>query len=225
VRRLFSTFLILVGLVLLAAAGWYYFHGWAVQREARAAWERTLPTPVPSPVATPPEQAAAVTPPENPGIEHPVPTEVPKAPPYPYGQPIARLRIPKASVDDVVFGGDDDATLAKGPGHVPGTALPGEGAGRNNCVITGHRDKNFRHLGVLREGDRIELESPSETTSYRVVSREIVNPDAIRVLQPTEEPRLTLITCYPFNYIGHAPHRLVVVAEPVPDSKAQATSR
>ena len=107
------------------------------------------------------------------------------------------------------------ATLEKGPGHVPGSELPGEETSRRNCVITAHRDSHFRHLGWLRKGQRIELETPSGNTSYRVVSREIVKPDAVQVLQPTAEPRLTLITCYPFNWIGPAPQRLVVVAEPL----------
>ena len=83
-------------------------------------------------------------------------------------------------------------------------------------MITAHRDSNFRHLGWLRKGHRLSLETPAgRTLDYRVVSREIVKPDSVRVLQPTAKPRLTLITCYPFNYVGAAPKRLVVVAEPV----------
>jgi sortase A len=129
---------------------------------------------------------------------------------------VARLRIPSAEIDAIVFGGTDQATLEKGPGHVPGSEMPGEDTARKNCVITAHRDSHFRHLGWLRKGHRIELETPAgRTLDYRVVSREIVRPDAVRVLQPTAKPRLTLITCYPFNYIGAAPKRLVVVAEPV----------
>jgi sortase A len=155
---------------------------------------------------------------ENPGISGPAPpaTTDAKAPPYPYGKAVARLRIPSAEIDAIVFGGTDQATLEKGPGHVPGSEMPGEDTARKNCVITAHRDSHFRHLGWLRKGHRIELETPAgRTLDYRVVSREIVRPDAVRVLQPTAKPRLTLITCYPFNYIGAAPKRLVVVAEPV----------
>ena len=87
-------------------------------------------------------------------------------------------------------------------------------------MITGHRDAHFRHLGWLRKGHRIELETPAGTAAYRVVSREIVTPGTVRVLKPTEKPRLTLITCYPFDYIGPAPKRLVVVAEPIVESRA-----
>jgi sortase A len=133
---------------------------------------------------------------------------------YPFGDPLARLMIPSARMDYLVFGGSDAETLEKGPGHVPGTAMPGEKDPRNNCVITGHRDTHFRRLGRLREGHSISIRTPARELAYRVVSREIVAPDAVRVLRPTERPRLTLITCYPFNYIGPAPKRLVVVAEP-----------
>jgi sortase A len=133
---------------------------------------------------------------------------------YPLGQPIARLRIPSARIDVIVFGGSEPDILEKGPGHVPGTELPGRRSGLNNCVITAHRDSHFRNLGWLRKGQRIELETPEGEENYRVVSREIVDPNAVRVLMPTSRRRLTLITCYPFNFIGPAPQRLVVVAEP-----------
>ena len=164
--------------------------------------------------------AVTATPQENPGISAPAAPAAPaaveaSAPAYPWGKPVARLRIPSAQIDCIVFGGADQATLEKGPGHVPGTEMPGADTARKNCVITAHRDSHFRHLGWLRKGHRIELETPAGETLYRVVSREIVKPDAVRVLQPTKSPRLTLITCYPFNYIGAAPERLVVVAEPV----------
>ncbi|HJW15267.1 MAG TPA: class D sortase [Thermoanaerobaculia bacterium] len=210
--RLISVLLVLAGVGLLAVAALHYFRGYEAQRTGRRAWEEARARPVPTlHVPTPTAK-------ENPSILQPSPppsAEQPQAPPYPRGQPIARLRIPSAEMDYVVFGGADPETLEKGPGHVPGTEMPGEDTGRNNCVITGHRDSHFRRLGWLRKGHRIELETPSGSFSYRVVSREIVKPDAVRVLQPTAKPRLTLITCYPFNYVGAAPERLVVVAEPV----------
>ena len=228
-RRLLSTLLVLAGLVLLAIVGLQYFRGYQGQEEGRRAWTQArqappaavptlhVPTPAPSP------ESSGTSAAENPGIEG-VPTPAPVAgePPYPQGQPVARLKIPAAHMDYVVFGGDDQATLEKGPGHVPGSELPGEETHRKNCVITGHRDKHFRRLALVRKGERIELETPKGTIRYRVVSREIVMPDAIRVLQPTEKPRLTLITCFPFNWVGAAPKRLVLVAEPVPEKSASA---
>lgn len=218
VRRSLSAFLVVAGIVLLGAAGLHYFRGYEAQTAGRRAWEASR-----AGATTPIAIGSAAK--ENPGISAPVPSPNPagtSAAPYPYGEPIARLRIPSAEMDFVVFGGDDQATLEKGPGHVPGSELPGQETQRKNCVITAHRDSHFRHLGWLRKGNRIELETPSGKTSYSVVSREIVYPDAVRVLQATEKPRLTLITCYPFNYVGAAPQRLVVVAEPVP---AQEHSR
>ena len=222
-RRWVSTLLVFAGIALLAAVGLHYFRGYEAQSEGRRAWEESR-SPLPVPTLHVPTPSAK----ENPGISEPLPTPSAgetQAAPYPQGQPIARLRIPSAKIDYVVFGGADQATLEKGPGHVPGTEMPGEDTSRRNCVITGHRDSHFRHLGWLREGHRIELETPSGTVSYRVVSREIVKPDAVRVLKPTEKPRLTLITCYPFNYVGAAPDRLVVVAEPEAGSGTGAGSR
>jgi sortase A len=131
------------------------------------------------------------------------------------GQPIARLRIPRARIDAVVFEGNDAEILEKGPGHVPGTERPGAQTGRNNCVIAAHRDSHFRNLGWLHKGDRIEMETPDCDETFRVVSREIVDPQSVSVLAPSAEPRLTLITCYPFDFIGPAPRRLVIVALPV----------
>ncbi|HSP95454.1 MAG TPA: class D sortase [Thermoanaerobaculia bacterium] len=216
VRRYLSAVLILSGVVLLGIAALHYCRGHLAQVAGRRAWEQSLAATPSSTAAAP--SAIESTPKENPGITAAFPT--PAAPraaarPYPYGRPVARLRIPAAEMDYVVFGGDDQATLEKGPGHVPGTELPGEETSRRNCVITAHRDSHFRRLGWLHKGHRIELETPSGEISYRVVSREIVNPDAVRVLQATKKPRLTLITCYPFNWVGAAPQRLVVVAEPV----------
>lgn len=225
-RRLVSVFLIAAGLGLLAAAGLHYFRGFEAQRAGRQAWEKARPE-LPPPTLHVPTPTFR----ENPGIalasSEPTAarTPAPAGPAYPYGQPVARLRIPSARIDCIVFGGDDNSILEKGPGHVPGSELPGEETARNNCVITGHRDSHFRHLGWLRKGSSIELETPSgKEISYRVVSREIVKPDAVRVLQPTAKPRLTLITCYPFNWVGAAPERLVVVAEPTGSQRSRSPS-
>lgn len=217
-RRLLSSLLVLAGIVLLGVAGLHYLRGNRAQSAGRREWEKAR---APAVVTATPDATAATaapaTPRENPGISGPASPAMAasSAPAYPHGKPVARLRIPSAEIDCIVFGGDDQATLEKGPGHVPGTEMPGEETSRKNCVITAHRDSHFRRLGWLRKGHRIELETPAGETLYRVVSREIVKPDAVRVLQPTKNPRLTLITCYPFNYIGTAPERLVVVAEPV----------
>lgn len=202
--------LIGAGVLLCGAALLHYVRGVTAQTQGLRVFEE--------------RRARAVRPPgENPGITtvaSPVSTAA-NASPTPdatnrVGEPIARIRIPSARMDYVVFEGTDSETLEKGPGHVPGTEQPGGDSGSKNCVITGHRDSHFRHLGWLRKGHRIELDTADGKKTYAVVSREIVAPDAVRVLQPTPTQRLTLITCYPFDYIGPAPKRLVVVAEPVP---------
>ena len=206
-RRAASLLLITAGLALCGFAARHYFLGWQAQREARAAFEQSQSGPVAHEL-------------ENPGValtsSRPASSEPRAGIPdgYPYGEPIARLQIPVAGIDAIVFGGADQQILEKGPGHVPGTELPGRSTDLHNCVITGHRDSHFRHLGWLRPGSEVDLQAQHVTRRYRVVSREIVAPDAVRVLQPTASARLTLITCYPFNYVGPAPRRLVVVAEP-----------
>ena len=208
VRRAISAVLILSGLALCGLAARHYVRGWRAQAEGR----RTLEERSAGDRSSRPNRPSG----ENPGIvSASLPAGLPAA--YPYGEPIARLKIPSARIDAVVFGGADADCLEKGPGHVPGTELPGAHTGRNNCVITGHRDSHFRNLGWLRPGHEIELDSPAPAgvERFRVVSREIVTPDTIRVLAATATPRLTLITCYPFNYVGPAPQRLVVVAEPL----------
>ena len=236
-RRSLATLLVLAGVVILAVVGYEYFRGYQGQEEGRRSWEKsraaapvpTLHVPAPSVQATPSAGEAAPPEAENPGIQGAVPTPAAPEPtpaPYPQGKPIARIRIPAVKMDYVVFGGDDPATLNKGPGHVPGSELPGENTHRKNCVITGHRDKHFRRLAQVKDGERVELETPNGTFEYRIVSHEIVKPDAVRVLAPTEQPRLTLITCYPFNWVGAAPKRIVFVAEPMESKPAsQAADR
>ena len=214
VRRAISTLLVVVGAGLIGAAVLHYARGSRAQEAGREALERSMAagyTTVSSREDGPPVRTEDL--PKS-GYERP-------GPDYPTGKPLAKLRIPSARMDWVVFGGADDATLEKGPGHVPGTAMPGEDGSYENCVITAHRDSHFRNLGWLRPGHGIELETPAGgLRRYRVVSREIVTPKTVRVLAPTKKPRLTLITCYPFTYVGPAPKRLVVVAEPVASPRA-----
>jgi LPXTG-site transpeptidase (sortase) family protein len=214
-RRVFSGAFVLAGVALLAAVVLHYARGARAQEEGSEALRRGIAGGF-TPVSTRPEEARDDLP--RTGYERPPAN-------YPTGQPLGRIRIPSAKMDWVVFGGADDATLDKGPGHVPGTAMPGQDGGYENCVITAHRDAHFRNLGWLRAGHIIELETPSSgVRRYRVVSREIVTPKTVSVLAPTKKPRLTLITCYPFTYIGPAPKRLVIVAEPVARPRSRSAS-
>ncbi|HVB38772.1 MAG TPA: class D sortase, partial [Vicinamibacterales bacterium] len=91
----------------------------------------------------------------------------------------------------------------------PGTALPGQ---RGNVGVAGHRDTVFRPLRHVRRGDLVALTTPHGTFDYRVAWTRIVSPADVAVLQPTHRPSLTLVTCYPFYFVGHAPRRFVVRA-------------
>jgi sortase A len=142
------------------------------------------------------------------------------------GEAIARLRIPAIDLDAVVLEGASAAVLRMGPGHLPGTELPDEFGGYNNCVIAAHRDSFFRRLGAVRAGDRLVLLVGNEERDYRVFRRRVVPPSDVAVAGPTRRPRVTLITCYPFHWIGHAPYRFVLEAEPVAAPRgARAVSR
>jgi sortase A len=214
-RRVLSAVLTAAGALLLSAAVLHYARGARAQSEGRRALDGAAREGYVR-VTLVPESGA---PQEKERIsardELPRSAGVPPAAGYPTGEPLGRIRIPVAEMDWVVFAGSDDTTLEKGPGHVPGTAMPNQDYGPNNCVITAHRDSHFRRLGWLRKGHVVELETPARTQKYRVVSREIVTPKTVRVLAATKQPRLTLITCYPFTWVGAAPKRLIVVAEPL----------
>jgi sortase A len=109
----------------------------------------------------------------------------------------------------MVLEGDDDTTLARAAGHVRGTALPWESG---NAVLAGHRDTFFRPLKNLQQGDEIRMTTTRGTFTYRVARLEIVAPDDMSVLAPSPIRSLTLVTCYPFAYVGPAPQRFIIHA-------------
>jgi sortase A len=124
-------------------------------------------------------------------------------------QALALLEIPRLGLTVPVLEGTDELTLNRGVGHIEGTALPGE---CDNVGIAGHRDGFFRVLKDVTNGDTIKLLTLWETLSYTVEDIRIVEPEAVQVLAPTGTPVLTLVTCYPFYYVGNAPERYVVRA-------------
>jgi sortase A len=103
----------------------------------------------------------------------------------------------------------DARTLRSAVGHVPETALPGE---PGNAAFAGHRDTFFRKLRHVRKGDRIVVTTPDGVYDYVVRETRVVPPSDVSVLEPTAEQSLTLVTCYPFDYIGSAPERFIVRA-------------
>lgn len=123
---------------------------------------------------------------------------------------IGRIDIPRLGVSAIVRKGVDDRTLRRAVGHLPETALPGDAG---NVALAAHRDTFFGPLQWAREGDRIRLRTPDGDFNYVVRETSIVEPTDLSVLAPTSGATLTLITCYPFNYVGPAPQRFIVRAE------------
>jgi sortase A len=121
--------------------------------------------------------------------------------------PIGRLTIPSVGISAIVLEGDDGGTLNVAPGHIPGTALPGR---NGNVAIAGHRDTFFRNLETIRLGDSIQLRTLRGTFVYKVDSTHVVDPSRTDVLLPSSVPTLTLVTCYPFHFVGSAPKRFIV---------------
>lgn len=123
--------------------------------------------------------------------------------------PLAMLRIPRLGLDVPVLAGTDPWTLNRAVGHIEDTAHPGTDG---NCGIAGHRDGFFRGLKDIRRGDVIVLETRGRIDRYRVARMWIVQPEDVSVLDPTSEPVVTLVTCYPFYFVGSAPQRFIVRA-------------
>jgi sortase A len=126
---------------------------------------------------------------------------------------LGRLEIPSLGVSTIVREGEDARTLQLAIGHIAGTALPGAAG---NMGLAGHRDTFFRRLREINPGDVIRLVAVEGVYTYAVESTQIVDPDDLWVLDPTPEPSLTLVTCYPFTYLGDAPERFIVRARLVP---------
>ena len=125
------------------------------------------------------------------------------------GAVIGRVEIPAVGLKVPMLENYDPDSLKRGVGHIPGTALPG---GLGNLGLAGHRDTFFRPLRNIRVGMLIDVVTAEGKFAYKIESTEIVNPDEVRVLDIRNTPELTLVTCYPFNFIGAAPRRFIVHA-------------
>ena len=125
------------------------------------------------------------------------------------GESLAVLRIPALHLEVPVLEGTDEVTLNRGVGRIAGTSLPGQGG---NIGIAGHRDGFFRRLKDIRTGDAIELITMSGTDAFVVDQIRITDPADVSVLRPRAKRSLTLVTCYPFYFVGPAPNRYIVEA-------------
>jgi sortase A len=157
--------------------------------------------------------------PTAPGPRTPAP-DAPVTPRPAAGSPMAVLAIPRLGLSTVVVEGAGDRELKLGPGHIPGTSLPGDGG---NFAVAGHRDSFFRPLRLIRLNDSIVVTTHQREYRYNVVSTRVVRPRDVYVLSPVGHEVLTLVTCYPFDFIGAAPRRFIVQADCVNCESSPAT--
>lgn len=129
---------------------------------------------------------------------------------------VGMLDVPRLNLSTPVIEGDDDRTLKRAVGHLPDTPMPWQDG---NSAMAGHRDGLFRPLKDVKIGDEIRFRTTREEFTYRVTRTSIVEPDDLSVLRPGSPSSLTLITCYPFTFVGSAPQRFVVRAERLPSAK------
>jgi sortase A len=127
------------------------------------------------------------------------------------GDLVGKLEIPRIGISVMVLQGMEADTLKLGAGHVPGTPLPGA---EGNVALAAHRDTFFRKLEAILPGDRIQFETNIATYEYIVGSTEIVDPEDTQPMESRDRQELTLITCYPFYFVGAAPKRFIVHAGP-----------
>jgi len=182
-----------VGGATLAFTGGRYAIGAWRQQEARLAWQEAEARSI---VALAHRAALADVGPVMPALT---------------GAPVARLMIPRLGLDEIVLEGVDDDVLNAGPGHLPGSALPGQ---QGNAVISAHRDRHFARLGDVRVGDTVVTESAARRERWVVISTHVIDADAPALFR-TREATLTLTTCWPIRYFGSAPDRLILTAKPI----------
>ena len=162
---------------------------WCAVVLAEARYYGAMPIPPPIPAASSVPAHARVVPP---------------------GGWVARLDAPTVQLSATVLEGTADATLLRAAGHIEETAMPGDAG---NFGIAGHRDTTFRPVRLLHAGDPLVVTTSEGVYQYRVTGTRIVNPEDVYVLDPTPHPTLTLVTCYPFEFIGHAPKRFILHAD------------
>ena len=184
--------LVCIGVASAAYAGGRYAVGETQRREARRAWDEQQAQSVVAmarSTATSPGGMADVLP----------------------GAPVARLRIPRLQLDEIVLEGVEGSELNAGPGHLTGSVFPGE---QGNSIISAHRDRHFSRLGAIQLGDTLVTETGWSETKWVVVSKRVVRADAPALFRTTDAT-LTLTTCWPIRYFGSAPDRLIVTAKPI----------
>ncbi len=194
-RRAAGALLTIVGAALLLFAGAGYARGHLARERAQARWTEIA------------DAAGRGTAPRGGADSSDSSTSYERA----AGEPVGRIAIPAVGLDEIVLEGVTEAQLEAGPGHVPETVLPGE---PGNSVISAHRDRHFRALGRVAVGDTVVTETRAGSELWVVTRLRIAEAGTPAIL-PTEEPTLTLTTCWPIRYVGPAPDRLLVTATPL----------
>jgi LPXTG-site transpeptidase (sortase) family protein len=192
-RRRIGALLYFVGGALLLLTGSTYARGALARSEARAAWERA-------------EAQRAIR--DARLIDFGDADAFVRR-----GAPVARLIMPSIGLDEIVVEGVGDGELNAGPGHLPGSAIPGAAG---NAVISAHRDRHFSTLGDLELGDTVYTETMSGRTTWIVTKRRVVRA-GVPALYSSGDPLLTLTTCWPLRYFGTAPDRLIIEARATED--------
>jgi sortase A len=191
-RALLGYALYSIGGATAAFAGGRYALGEWRQQDARRAWDEAEAQAV---VALARRESAL----EDPSSAHIVP-----------GSPVAHLLIPRLGLDEIVLEGVEGDVLNGGPGHLPGSAFPGE---PGNSIISAHRDRHFAKLGAINVGDTVITESGTRRDRWVVISKRVLEDDDPALFR-TDAATLTLTTCWPIRYLGPAPERLIVTAKP-----------
>jgi sortase A len=173
---------------------------WCAAILVEARFHQAAPLPQPPLVVT-----QTALPGDSGDIKAPSPAPAPAA-----GVLLGRLEAPSVKLSTVVLEGSDDGTLSRGSGHIEDTPFPGQ---PGNVGIAGHRDTTFRALRRIKLGDALEFKTADRLYRYQISKTWIVGPDDVYVLDPTPKPALTLVTCYPFEFVGHAPNRFIVRAD------------
>jgi sortase A len=186
-QRAFGTALLVAGLVIVSVVAVRVLRGTVARERARAEWTKVMRASQMSVLSTLGMTRVAS------------------------GSPVTRVIIPSIRLDEVVVEGLTDKDLWAGPGHMPGTVFPGQ---NGNSVISAHRDRHFHRLDDVRVGDMIETQTPYVSVMWRVTQRRVVGRDEPAIFE-AQTPMLTLTTCWPTRYVGPAPDRLLLTAEPV----------
>jgi sortase A len=196
--RWLERLLLLVGLVCLGTVAYAYFDARLTEKEESRRLEEAIQAQHAKPAAS------------QPAAETDSFASFETAPPkLDEGALVGRIEIPRIGVSSIVLEGVGARTLRRGVGHIPGTDFPFQ---KGNVGLAGHRDSFFRALKDIGKNDRITLTTPEGTFDYQVEWTRIVLPENTEVLDDEGRPALTLVTCYPFYYVGSAPKRFIVRA-------------